>query len=667
MTILPSQNGKYRVAHGRNGFADIVRTRNLDFRSIGNINVAQSPVVLYTNGDNANFSSVQSIVADSTYYYVITSNRCYSLVADTLVFAELTTTNMPTMGVWSDAVAFNSEVVASGSNSISGYASSAWTNHSITTSSSYPHPLCVFINRNELAIGDGNTVKTYNTSYSLQNTLTIPAQFTVTWMRWMLGDLYIGTRNTAGGDAMMFRWNGTGTSAQQGYSIKGDWIYSGTVFQDTIVVLASSGQLLRFNGGGFTEVAHFPIYETQFSWVSSASATSLNGKCPNRSMLAGGDIIYINIDGSIGGQGNAGYPGAYLHDQPSGLWIYDPQIGLYHTAGYPYTKYNTLTISSAQSGYLNFASAHLLETGDEIRAASVSNITGLTTGRDYFAIKVDTTTIQLAFSPADAYAGRNISFSGTVSGDTINVSRTNRGGVSSTLPGAMCRFSRNETQPFFGSRIFFGGQAINNANTNVKSLMSFGRGRNVGNFITSQFPSSQATDFFKKLYINVDKLYLDSQSIHIKYRTADKPGLPTPIRYSDTGLATWTSTTTFTVNTLTKNFQAAAVGDEIEITEGAGAGYTAHITAINTDSTTYTVTIDEAIPNISAADTSEVMVDNWKSLPTIGNTSEDIEKGIASVLADSTGVWIQFKIEIRGQNTPISRIASVSSVAKPLQ
>ena len=91
---------------------------------------------------------------------------------------------------------------------------------------------------------------------------------------------------------------------------------------------------------------------------------------------------------------------------------------------------------------------------------------------------------------------------------------------------------------------------------------------------------------------------------------------------------------------------------------GAGGGYTAHITVITVDSATqWTITIDETMPDVTAAETTNILIDNWTKLATI-STTDDAKaayeglKKLAVGGEDSDSVnkakWIELKFEMRG-------------------
>lgn len=653
---LPSQGGKWKV--GVDGFADITRTRNMDFDETGVAKLAQQAIALYTTTEDSDFGFVKSIVND----YIITSGNVFFLNTTTGVVTEQTTTSMPDILLSASDAVYYIEIAVSAATTVTSYnGTSTWTSRITGLNSGVPHPMCVFENRNTLCVGNGNSIYQTNNGLWTQdstNTLTIPSQYTITWMRWRQNNLYIGTRNTTGGPAKLFIWNGSGITAQQGYTAGCDWIYSGADYKDSMVVVASSGQILRFNGGGFDELAHFPVYETYYSWSKSdASADATDGRVPNRGMLTSGNILYINIDGFVQGVSEQ----KYLHEQPSGLWVFDPAVGLYHKSGYLYNKYNSLTVTNLSSNTLTVGT-HMCETGDQIRATSVSNITGLQVNHDYYAIKISSTTLQLALSAADAFAGYAINLSGTPSGDTIATNRSGHGAVSTVIPGAIAALTNTATfTSFFTSELLFTGAVQDNAGNQIKSLMSLGVGRNIGHFITSQFDAKNVLDIFQEIYLFCKSLVLNTDSVVIKYRKTEKFGLPTPFRNAGTGIGTWIDSSTINVLSTAKDVKSASIGDEIEIIEGAGAGYTAHITNIITSTTTSTFSLDETIPDVNSGDTAEIIIDNWIKITKADNTRESLLDDYIHELVEPKGAWCQFKIELRGREVPINKTSIVTN------
>lgn len=660
MISLPG-NQSWAVSQASDLYGHVVRTKAVDFNRKGYISLARKPLAIFTENSgvsatgDADFQDLFAITADTSYYYFFTIDNVFgATVSETAVtVSEISTSSKPTFTGVCDATAFNGEIVCTGDTSVAtltGFNGSAgsgtWTDKGITLDSSYPHPLAVFGNLVQLAVGGKNVVRTYNTSYSLQATLTLPVEYVVTSMRWRGNKLYIGTRTTNGTDAMLFVWNGSGTSAQAGHPVDADWIYSVCTYGSSVAVLTSRGQILRFEGEGFSELASLPVKYTRNSWSENATV-GVVGKAINRGMWANGDLIYLNIQGEPRG---LFAPGAY--DQPGGLWCYDPAVGLYHKAGFTTEPYRRLSISTLASNIFTFGSAHGASTGDPVWAASVSNIPALVAGVVYYAIVESTTAIRLAASPADALAGRGLACSGTISGDILAFDSLDMtANTLGCIPGPVYGFNKNQFSPFFASEVLFGGSSVNPTGTTICSLMSLGMTRGVGSFVTAR-ARGDITDIFRQVVLKMRQLQLDTESVIVKYRTSERFGLPTPVVTSSSGLATWVNASSFTVNTAGKDIRSAQIGDEVEIVKGAGAGYSGHISGLQNDTATWTITLDEDIPLISASDLSDIFVNNWTKLyPTLTNETPTLDRGFAELTVPSgiEGVgWIQFKVEMRG-------------------
>lgn len=665
MIQIPGQNG-WKSAQNSDLFGAVVRTKNIDFDKEGYIRLARKPEALYTSDSDEDLVLPRAFAYDGTYYYVVGtdgSSGMHSLsLSDTSISAaQITNTSAPTMFAGSDAVVYQGDVHVSGTTKIESYnTGSGWTERVTSLNSSYPHPMVIVGHRNELAVADKNTVKTYNTSYSLQNTLTIPTKYIITTLDYKDNRIFIGTRTTDGSESQLFIWGATGTSAQSAWPCGAQWIYSVKAFKSSVVVVTSAGQLLWFNGGGFDPLANFPVYYTPLSWVSS-NATTGYGNVLHRGMLAVGDILFINLQGTSNNRGIQGYK-----EMPSGLWVYDPSIGLYHKAGYVSELYKSLSLSSVQSSIVNFSAEHGAETGDVCWATGVTNITGINTGQRYYVIKESSTAIKVAFSAADAFNGIFLVCSGTVSGD--NMIFTNATQVASTFdtqPGPVFAFNATTPNIAVGSDILYGGRCVDPEGNNVDTVMSLGSGRNVGTFETPTIYAAGLEDTFNKIAMYVNNIDLDTDKVVVKYRTRSRFGLPTPVREQANGVATWVDDASFTIDTTAKAVRQAQIGDEVEILSGAGAGYSAHITEINDTSSTFTFTLDESIPLVSVGQVSEVCIDNWQKLGEITNTSATIARGYDdSKKIDGSHTKLQLKFELRGTEIEIPMLELLSSISK---
>lgn len=668
-TTIPATGWKTAQDSEKKG--NIIRSKNISLDKDAQIRLARKAMVLYSLADDAGFGNPIVIETDGTYIYVLTSNGHHFVVNVTLTsfsIIETSATNSPTLGNDSDWVIFNNKPHASGAAKV-GYINAlgqgqVWHSPSPITdlSTDYPHPMLSFQNNN-LFVGDGNTLRQYNTSYvrDTSNELLIGSEFIITGIRSVGSKLYVSTRHKYGGEARLFVWNRVGTAAQESYGCGADWIYSMCEYDSSLAVITSAGELARFNGGGFDPLAYLPVYFTEYSWSSTAADSSLIGKVASRGMRASGKKLYINLDGSIN-QDVLVYPGPYLAEQPSGLYCYDPDVGLYHKAGYNYNSKILNLITEINSNILKFGTAHQAQTGDPV-LYSGGEVSGLNSGQVYYAITESSLTLQLALSPEDARAGKAV----VVSATSLVTSRCyfdryeSIGETSISAPGGLCVMARNFLNGFYASEVVFGGSALDETLTAKGVLMSLGMGRNRASFVTPKISSADILDTFQRIVSFFEGLYGELDEIVIKWRKAKRSNFPVGLCY--TGSATWVAANQFTLDFRKKDMLSVAEGDEIEIVRGAGAGYTAHIETIDDSAAPiYTITIDEDMPVTSGS--FDFIVDNWKKLIVIDKDSESSSDNYADPAVDTKAKWVEFKVELRGRGVAIDEMQFINAVQK---
>lgn len=667
--LIPNKESKgYSVNLATDLFGNLARVRSMDFNRPGYMMLARKPNVLYTETQNANFESPLAIVGDDDDLYVVTSEGTFRIDPS---LTKLTVTEMnggtpPSGGFQGDGCFFNGELHVTDTSSIHSLTSSTWAEDYTGLSSSYPHPLCVSEHQQYLAVGNGNSVRLLSTAYALITTLTLPSDHVVTWIRWRANLLWIGTRNIQGGEGKVYLWNGSGTAAQSGYGVGGEWAFSGCVYdiESTIVVASSTGQLLKFGGSGFiplrddagNEMA-FPIYHTGFAWGTSAATLNLRGRISSRGMEARGRRIYMNVDSGFV-RPNGGIPG-YLPNFPGGLWCFDPKVGLYHKGGVDHKQIATVTCASLASNTLTLSSAQVFETGDPVQVVTVGSLTGDVATKIYYAIKVSSTEIKLAATPQQAVAGDNITITGAVtSAELVFHVYESVGAHLSSSSGGLFVLKGMTASRFLFSEVVYGMDVDNTAGTTIGSVMSFGVGKNVGSFVTPKMQASAVTDTFDQLVAKFGDINIGTRKILVKYRTKKRWGLPGRRDWGTGTTATWVTSTTFTINPKAYDMYSVEVGDEIEFLDRAGGGYTAHITAITVDSATqWTITIDETMPDVAAAEATNIIIDNWTKLATI-STTDDAKAAYEGLKKLAVGgeneddinkaKWIELKFEMRG-------------------
>lgn len=180
-------------------------------------------------------------------------------------------------------------------------------------------------------------------------------------------------------------------------------------------------------------------------------------------------------------------------------------------------------------------------------------------------------------------------------------------------------------------------------------------GENRGAFSTTKIMSPNIKEKWTDITVKYNNVTTAQDKVLVKYRT-EGITLPRPENGSET---LWTSTTTFTTTldwSRVKTDFDAGKKYEVEVLAGKGAGILAHITDITESSGTYTVTIDETIPSISVGDKAVVAVDNWLKLEEITVDSAPDSNTVTARLPNVNSKWIQFKIELRGEEVQIEEL-----------
>jgi len=665
MTIIlpPRESKRWQQTNSGDVFGSLFSTRNIDFDQEGYLKLAKRPTAIVY--DISNFSSVTSVTTSAlngSVYYIMTSGRPHTLSLN-LSLTDIYAVTIGTGSLNFDVTPWQGVLYSSQNTAFSFYNGAGWTGSLGSLTTGKYHPLCVFESANQLAVGNGNEVKLYNSSHVLVETLTIPADFEVRWIRYNAGNLYIGTKNLSGNNAIMFVWNGIGTSAQGAYPIDGTFIFSGCNYDSSIAIFTSRGQLMKFNGGGFSELANLPVYYTNYSWYGNSPTA---GKIINRGMVSDGSIIYINIDGSLADNS------IRLSNQPSGLWLFDPKVGLYHRAGYATTKTESRSIDDTTgintTTNVITVSSYTAQTGTKVlyTASTSGEAGGLSPTEFYYIIRVSSTELKLALTYDDAISGTAVDLTSQGTTQVLYFHNDDDfGQVAGINAGAICLTSDYDTnesatyRSMNGSRILYGAVISNDTlSGTVNTLQTLTEGENRGNFVTQKIQASQIKDVWKKIYSKLNNLFEGNDKAIVKYRVVDKRKFPV-YTFPLEKCITWIDTTSFTTKS---DLTDVVVGDEVEIISGSGAGYTAHIASIQRGATEWIVMLDEAV-TVTASDKSYVFIQNWKK---IGLANSDTSDFILETLCGAKSKWIQVKVELRGVSQPtIEEMQIINSNYKP--
>jgi hypothetical protein len=144
--------------------------------------------------------------------------------------------------------------------------------------------------------------------------------------------------------------------------------------------------------------------------------------------------------------------------------------------------------------------------------------------------------------------------------------------------------------------------------------------------------------------LKYQKMKNADDKIVVKYRTHRSAAYPLK------GAVTWTSSTVFT--TTSTDFANAAVGDEVFVTVGHGGGCSAHIASISLATSTYTVTLDEAIYGITASDAGIVAVEDFKKLASFNDRAQT-QRTITIPSPTSPSCQVLIELHSDGGDSPI--------------
>lgn len=161
-------------------------------------------------------------------------------------------------------------------------------------------------------------------------------------------------------------------------------------------------------------------------------------------------------------------------------------------------------------------------------------------------------------------------------------------------------------------------------------------GQKRGYFVTTWFTSDEIQDKWTRLWTTYRRFLDSTDKIIFKYRLNEETPTVATI--------TWTSTNTFTTTTDVSAYAPAVspfnstTGGEVEVVRGTGSGSCTHISSIVNNSGTYTVTLDNVVPNVTGTATARFQ--KWiKIYPEITGQVKSYE----SLSINDSNVKIQIK------------------------
>lgn len=360
---LPGENNKWVQYNSGEISGNLWATYNIDLTSNpGRVRVSAPTTIVCSGLDSTAIVHPVAFVktsADTSYpWRAIGGDYVLRQPSAGGAFVIDNTANVPTTDYrYSDLCEWEStagtlSLFCTTSTSIAKLTAGTWTTDwymgtlsASTLQSSTAHPLCVGFN-NLLLVGDGQYISTINNAGTVDETrLTFEKEYEVVWIKSSNSAYYIGCRNTQGRQGKVFVWDGYSENFNSDYKIGSSDCFAGIIKDDVCYCVNGAGQLLAFNGGGFSEVARFPIKDhDSLKWTDP---DAVNFQIHRNGMTLINNNIHILVN-------------AYLNDNYmlpnflSGVWEYTKDTGLYHK--YSLTK-------DTGSGIIDYGSPILYSVG----------------------------------------------------------------------------------------------------------------------------------------------------------------------------------------------------------------------------------------------------------------------------------------------------------------
>lgn len=675
---IPSQEKKIIVSHKSDLMGNISYTKNINLDEQGYVKLSQRTVQLQSEKIDANMElplALGRTFGASTIDFVMVSSEDafnISISNSAITVTEDTSTGNPVYTLDSHGKFFhNLWVVTDDNDFFSKDLSTGDYTDGGNLTTGVAHPIEVFRNKNLICFGNGNTVVAYSESggsFTLVSTLTLPVDYEVIGLAYSNYTMGVITQLSSviegqNQDAFFFAWDGATTEAKQGIGIGSDRALGIYPYKGSFVVLTRAGQLRYFTGGGWQELAQLPFYFRDVTF-----GTSYNRDMYGDIMQVEGDIIYINYNGLVASHGEKYQQ--YLENNPGGVMVYDPEVGLYHRYSHSVSPVSMLTVTGANvntsTDIMTKTAGTIPSTGSPIKYTSDKSqqIGGLKTPKIYYCIKHTSSTFSLAETKELALSGVKIDLTST--GATNNyflaLEVYDYGTTLANNVGAMAMIGTDNgicNSLIFGSQLsdFDSASRYNSLNLVVSGF------DNRGYFVTSKGTTDNVSDTNQEVLVKYKPLK-ETDKIILKYKGKELVGLPvsTPqARTSGVNQCSWLGTDLFTTTADLEDAKTAidaGVELECEVIAGAGAGTMTKISTITYESGTYSVQLAEDVDGASSGRYCDIIIDNWT---VVGQITSDDTDGYKEIPIGESSKFYKLKVELRGSDVTIEDIQPVKA------
>lgn len=678
MIKIPTE-GKWLQSNRSDRKGSISRSRNINLDKEGYLKLSPRSVLLFddrTDTTNVADQDFNFPVAFGRYdvgdFRIATTDEPFNLSISntTKSIAEDTDSNNPNLTFNSHGVWFQNRWYTSLDTSISYNDSGTWTAGVITgLTSGIRHYMTVFKNKRALAVSNGNTVKLYDTSHALLSTLTLPPDYEIIGIAYNNYTLGIITR--LGGDTegqnsecFFFVWNGSNAEASTGVGMGSYTSFCLFPYQSSFAIINSSGQLLKWNGGGFDILDNFPFYLEENRW-----GDLLNHLSYGDNIVVDGETILINIGFDLDGVSKK--EERYLPNNPSGVWCYDPSPGLYHRTSPSISRSYVKSITDPSvdlTTNIFTATGTIPATGNPAMLTNGS-VGGLSYRTVYWIIKLSSTTFQLASTKDLAMNG--VAMDITSVSSFINIwmyDLLDFGATYTEKTGAIALYDSSSRA--FKDYLFGGRYLDETLNTFIGLCSNVPTLENRGYFVTPRIFTDSKVENIDKYIIKHRPLDVEDKII-VKVKKRQILELPTisPNAANDDESIWSSSTECYTSTDLSEAkayLDTATAGNELEmeLIAGVGAGQMVKVSEISFGGGVYSIVLAESVIGASPGMKSYFVIENWTKISEANYLNQDPD-GVFSFQIAANSKAIEVKVELRGYDVTIEDTNLINRTHKP--
>lgn len=670
MSIKIPQQGRFSQPNTSDLFGNIWYSRNMNFDEQGYAKLSSRSVSFKSDKADNTFDRPISFGRDNQEFHIVTADTGWDLnvLNSSLTITKDTGTGQTNLtddawGKW-----FQNRFYKTIDNNLIYTTGGNWTVTGVSLTSGKVHALETFKNKNSLAVTNGNTVLLLDTSHATTVTLTVPSDFECVGLAYSNGKMGIITMMSdavAGQnqEAYFFIWDGGSTEAGFGFPMGSDTILAICAYKSSWVIFTRTGELKYFNGGGFDTLATMPFATYNTTWGDAQNRITFGDV-----MVVEGDRIYLNIGNDYISYGRKGE--SYVQNNPSGIWCYDPNVGLYHRYSHSISPAYQISVSSVNTTTdILTCTGTLPATGNPIKYVYDASdlIGGLQIGIVYYIIKHTATTFSLATTKANAEAGAKINLTSDTTAKFLAINVIDYGASFADRVGGI---GFVEYRQEVADHIIFGAELNDFETLSQDNHLGFTvpRFENRGYFVTAKATSPTVLNNTQKVYLKYRPLDTNDKIV-LKYKDMDILGLPTSTpQWTSATSCTWASDTTLTTTADLSEVESYINDNggecEVEIISGAGAGQLAQIDTITENAGTYTITLSESIDGAANTYVCDISIDNWKLLKTkedVAMVTSSDTLGYKEFPIATSSKWILLKTELRGSETCVEELELVNS------